>query len=38
MHCGIKCRYGRKDVNTVLHGYCLGGGGGFCFDNDLIFN
>lgn len=36
MHCGSKCRYGRKDVNTVLHGYCRGGGW-FCFDDDLIF-
>lgn len=37
MHCGSKCRLGGKDVITVLHGYCLGGGW-FCFDNDLIFN
>lgn len=36
MHCGSKCRYGRKDVNTVLRGYCRGGGW-FCFDDDLMF-
>lgn len=36
MYCGSKCRYGRKDVNIVLCGYCCGGGW-FCFDDDLIF-